>query len=59
MCIRDSTCSDLKRDRTLRPLFYRSYTAAAACGRDAGKWLFGKRRFTILPNAVNLSLIHI
>lgn len=50
----NTTCSDLKRDRTLRPLFYRSYTAAAACGRDAGKWLFGKRRFTILPNAVDI-----
>ncbi len=50
----NTTCSDLKRDKTLRPLFYRSYTAAAACGRDAGKWLFGSRPFTVLPNAVDV-----
>ena len=51
----NTTCGDLRRDRLLRPLFYRSYTAAAACGRDAGKWLFGGRPFTVLPNGVDLA----
>ena len=51
----NTTCSDLRRDKYLRPLFYHSYTAAAACGRDAGKWLFGGRRFTVLPNAVDIA----
>ena len=51
----NTTCNHLRQDRRLRPLFYRSYTAAAACGRDAGKWLFGNRPFTVLPNAVDLA----
>ena len=50
----NTTCNHIRQDRRLRPFFYKSYTAAAACGRDAGKWLFGKRRFTILPNAVDI-----
>ena len=50
----NTTCNHLRQDKYLRPLFYRSYTAAAACGRDAGKWLFGSRPFTVLPNAVDV-----
>ena len=30
----NTTCNHLRQDKYLRPLFYRSYTAAAACGRD-------------------------
>ena len=33
------------QDRRLRPFFYKSYTAAAACGRDAGRWLFARPAF--------------
>lgn len=50
----NTTCSHIAQDRRLRPLFYRSYTAAAACGRDAGRWLFEDRPFTVLPNAVDV-----
>ena len=49
----NTTCLHPRQDRRLRPLFYMSYTAAAACGTDAGKWLFGRRKFTVLPNAVD------
>ena len=44
----------MRQDRWLRPFFYKSYTAAAACGRDAGQWLFEDRPFTVLPNAVDI-----
>ena len=27
---------------------------AFACGQDAGRWMFGKRKFTIIPNGRNL-----
>lgn len=49
----NTTCGHIRQDRRLRPLFYRSYTAAAACGTDAGRWLFEDRPFTVLPNAVD------
>lgn len=50
----NTTCNHMRQDRWLRPFFYKSYTAAAACGRDAGRWLYGKRPFTVLPNAVDV-----
>lgn len=34
----------------LKPLFFLCYTDGFACGHDAGRWLFGKRPFTVLPN---------
>ena len=49
----NTTCNHIRQDRRLRPFFYKSYTAAAACGRDAGQWLFEDRPFTVLPNAVD------
>ena len=50
----NTTCNHIRQDRRLRPFFYKSYTAAAACGRDAGRWLFEGRPFTVLPNAVDI-----
>lgn len=50
----NTTCENQKADRILRPLFNRSYTTAFACGQDAGRWMFGKRKFTIIPNGRNL-----
>lgn len=42
-----------RQHRRVLPLFLLSYTAAAACGTDAGRWLFGRGKFTVLPNAVD------
>lgn len=50
----NTTCENQKADKFLRPLFNRSYTTAFACGQDAGRWMFGKRKFTIIPNGRNL-----
>ena len=50
----NTTCENKKADKILRPLFNKSYTTAFACGEDAGKWMFGKRKFTIIPNGRNL-----
>lgn len=36
-----------------KPLFYISYNVAFSCGKEAGKWLFGNRDFTIIPNGKN------
>lgn len=46
----NTTCDHKKADKLLRPLFYRLYTDAIACGEDAGKWLYGGRSFLLLKN---------
>lgn len=51
----NTTCMHLKADKLLRPLFYKLYTKGFACGREAGKWLFPEREFTVIPNGRNLS----
>lgn len=37
----------------LRPLFNMLYTHAMACGNEAGKWLFSKKPFTVVNNAID------
>lgn len=51
-----STKSDhIRADRLLRPIFPLFYTEALACGRDAGKWLFGRKSYIILKNGRDIS----
>ena len=49
-------CEQVRADKLLRPLFYRLYTDALACSKDAGIWLFGKHRYTVLKNGRNTEL---
>ncbi len=46
----NTTCDYKKMDKFLRPLFYRLYTDAFACGDMAGKWLYGSRNFKVIKN---------
>lgn len=46
----NTCCDHQKADRLLRPLFYRLYTDAFACGQAAGEWLFGGRPFRVVKN---------
>lgn len=39
-----------RADRLLRPVFRLFYTDGLACGRDAGKWLFGRKPYIVLKN---------
>lgn len=48
----NTTCDHKMSDKILRPFFYRNYTVALACGREAGQWLYGKRPFDIIKNGV-------
>lgn len=52
-----STSIDLDMKMPLKQFFrYRINTAAnyrCACGKKAGEFLFGKRKFTIIPNAID------
>lgn len=47
----NTTCDHLKIDRALRPIFYRLYNVAWACGQGAGQWLFDNHNFEIVHNA--------
>jgi len=42
----------------LSPLFHRLYTIPVACSDLAGGWLYGKRKFIILHNAVDVAKYH-
>ena len=41
-------------DKLLRPIFYKTYTHAFACGKEAGKWLFKNRKFEIINNSKDI-----
>ncbi len=49
----NTSCKQKLADRLLRPLFYKSYTHALACGQAAGEWLFPERPFAVVQNAVD------
>ena len=51
---RNTMCTYEKIDKLLRPMFYKSYNLALACGKDAGQWLFPDRDFEVLHNGKNL-----
>ncbi len=51
----NTSCRFRVLNALLRPAFERAYTDALACGEAAGEWLFRKRPFEIMPNAIDLS----
>lgn len=50
----NTKCDQVKLDRILRPVFNLFYTDAFACGKEAGEWLYGNKKFTILTNGRNI-----
>lgn len=51
----NTMCTHRLANRLLDPLFQNGITDRFACGVDAGKWLFGSRQFTVIPNGKYLS----
>lgn len=51
---RNTSCTHPKMDKMMRPLFNATYTEGFACGEEAGKWLFGNKKFTVIPNGKNI-----
>ena len=41
-------------NKILHPLFKKLYTDAVACSDAAGEWLFGKGKYIVLPNAIDV-----
>ena len=50
----NTTCQHMKAHRLLLPLFDRMYTHGAACGREAGEWLFVTKDFMVIPNGIRI-----
>ena len=50
-----TACRMVIADKILRPLFYRLCNRRLACGKAAGKWLYGNRGFEIIQNGINTS----
>lgn len=46
----NSTCSNMKMHKILLPVFNKVYTHGFACSSLAGKWLFGERKYYVIPN---------
>ena len=46
----NTCCEQVRADKILRPYFYLLCNKNLACGSAAGKWLFGKRPFTVIAN---------
>lgn len=49
----NTSCKMVVADKLLRPLFYKLCNGRLACGKDAGKWLYGYRTFQIVQNGIN------
>jgi len=49
----NTTCTHMRAHKMLLPLFNRLYTHAFACGKKAGEWLFGNKKFYVIPNGFN------
>ena len=49
----NTTCTMKTTDKLLRGLFYRTSTDCVACSEAAGEWLYPKREYTVLNNAID------
>jgi glycosyltransferase involved in cell wall biosynthesis len=49
----NTTCNMKTADRLLRGIFYQSSTDCMACSEAAGEWLYPKRTYTVLNNAID------
>lgn len=47
-------CNHLIINKLLTPIFNLMYTEGFACSNDAGKWLFGRKKFTVINNGFNI-----
>lgn len=49
----NTTCKYKTFHNLLTPLFFATCTFRLACGKDAGKWLYGNRRFLVINNGID------
>lgn len=51
----NTTSTNMIIHKLMKPIFNFSYTDGFACGKLAGKWLFGNNKFTIIPNGIQVN----
>lgn len=51
----NTLCNHILLHKLLNPLFRMCYTHGFACGHDAGRWLYGNRKFIELKNGINVN----
>lgn len=52
----NTSCDHKIINGVLKRIFRRIYTDGFACGTEAGKWLFGNKEFTVIPNGKEIEL---
>ena len=52
--VHNSMCQHIVVHKVLRPLFELCCTERVACSQAAGQWLFGKKKYVILPNGIDV-----
>jgi len=52
--IHNTTCSHKIIHYLLKPVFDKSYTLGIGCSDAAGRWAFGKKKYIVLNNAIDL-----
>ncbi len=52
----NTSCDHKIINGILKKFFRRLYTDGFACGEEAGKWLFGNKSFTVIPNGKEIEL---
>lgn len=50
----NTTTPNMKLHKLLKPLLAFSYTDGFSCSTEAGKWLFGTKHFTVIPNGIEV-----
>lgn len=50
----NTTCTHMKLNKILYPIFEKTYTHGFACGQEAGKWLFHDKPFIEIKNGIDL-----
>lgn len=48
-----TSCSQVLIDQVMRPLFYSLCNCRLACGKEAGRFLFRKKDFTVVNNGID------
>lgn len=51
----NSECSHKVLHRILSPIFKRTYHKSIACSKHAGEWIYGKGKFEVLYNGINVN----
>lgn len=50
----NTKCDHVGADKLLRPFFNKWCNVGFACGEEAGRWMFPKRSFSVIPNGIDL-----